>query len=51
MSLEEKMIAQGRIKLLFVKLIKKKQNNFKKKNIIMETKLKSNTNIFSDSDN
>lgn len=29
MSLEEKMIAQGRIKLLFVKLII--QNNFKKK--------------------
>lgn len=31
MTLEEKMIAKGGIKLLFVKLIKKIQNNFKKK--------------------
>lgn len=51
MILEEKMIVKGGIKLLFVKLIKKKQNNFKKKNIIMEIKLKLNINIFFDSDN
>lgn len=50
MTLEEKMIEKGGIKLLFVKLIKKIQNNFKKKKI-METKLKSNTNICFDSDN
>lgn len=50
MILEEKMIEKGGIKLLFVKLIKK-QNNFKKKNIIMEIKLKLNINIFFDSDN
>lgn len=45
------MIAKGGIKLLFVKLIKKYRTILKRKNIIMETKLKSNTNIFSDSDN
>lgn len=51
MILEEKMIEKGGIKLLFVKLIKKNQNNFKKKNIIMEIKLKLNINICFDSDN
>lgn len=51
MTLEEKMIAKGGIKLLFVKLITKYRTILKRKKIVMETKLKSNTNIFSDSDN